>query len=52
MIPRRFNLCSVCGRRHAPSYDYRHVLKLFGLKGERAAVACIQKLWAHKDELT
>jgi hypothetical protein len=49
MIPRRFNLCAVCGHRHGPSYDFRQVLAHFGLKGERATVACIQKLWAHKD---
>jgi hypothetical protein len=45
-MTRRFNLCSVCGHRHAPAYDFRRVLQRFGLKGERAAVGCIQRLFA------
>jgi hypothetical protein len=52
MIKRRFNLCSVCGQRHAPAYDYRKVLERFGLKGERAAVECLQKLFSRLETVT
>jgi hypothetical protein len=41
----RPNLCAVCGQYHAPAYDFRRVLRQFGLKGNRAAVECVQKLF-------
>jgi hypothetical protein len=50
MIARRFNLCSVCGHRHGPAYDFHRVLEHFGLKGERATVQCIQKLWQYRKD--
>jgi hypothetical protein len=47
----RVNLCAVCGQYHAPAYDFRRVLKQFGLKGDRAAVECVQRLFARLEQL-
>lgn len=41
--PYRFRVCAVCGKRHAHTYGFHHVLHRIGIKGDKAAVVCVQR---------
>jgi hypothetical protein len=39
----RFQLCGICGKRHAPVYKFPFLAR-YGVKGKYAAMECLGKL--------
>ena len=41
---KRFPVCAVCGKGHAPVFDFRVTLARYRIAGEFAAAECIRRL--------
>lgn len=39
-----FTKCAVCGKRHGIVYSFRATLKMYGIEGDKATIACIRAL--------
>jgi hypothetical protein len=42
-IQTRFQVCGICGKRHAPTHKFPF-LAAYGIKGKYAAMECLGKL--------
>lgn len=47
----RFRVCAVCGKRHAVTYGFGTILARLGIKGNKAAPACVTKAVKRAEEL-
>ena len=48
MKQEHYRVCSVCGRRHGPTYGFQSKLNELGIKGIWAAPDCVAKLEAER----
>jgi hypothetical protein len=44
-VSKVYRVCAVCGKRHGPTYGFRHTLRRLGIaEGDKAVPACVVKL--------
>ena len=44
-VSKVYRVCAVCGKRHGPTYGFRHTLRRLGIaEGDKAVPSCVVKL--------